>query len=118
MKKFHPSGSLTAGVILALCVSAKAQITFMKSYGGTDYDWGQSVRQTTDNGYVIVGATRSFGAGKYDVYLIRTDAYGNTLWTRTYDDTLEQGGVDVLQTGDRGFAIVANTQTLTRNNDI
>ncbi len=118
MKKLYHRGSLLAGVMLVLGVSANAQVTFMKSYGGTDYEWGQSVLQTADSGYVIVGATRSFGAGKYDVYLIRTDAFGNTLWTRTYGDTLEQGGVDVLQTGDRGFVIVANTQTLTRNNDI
>jgi len=55
-----------------------------RSYGGRDWDFGRSVQQTSDGGYIIAGYTDSFGAGSRDVYLLKTDSSGDTLWTRTY----------------------------------
>lgn len=55
-----------------------------RRYGGTEYDIGYCVHQTRDGGFVVCGATASYGAGLHDFYLIKTDAVGDTLWTRTY----------------------------------
>jgi hypothetical protein len=49
-----------------------------RTYGGIYWDHGFSVQQTSDGGYVVVGGTRSFGAGNGDVYLIKTDQDGLT----------------------------------------
>jgi hypothetical protein len=52
-----------------------------KRYGGSNDDGGYSVQQTMDGGYIIAGRTFSFGAGLFEnVYLVKTDARGETLW--------------------------------------
>jgi hypothetical protein len=73
-----------------------------KAYGGTAYDEATSVQQTDDGGFVITGATNSFGSGELDVYVIKTNAVGDTLWTRRYGDG---EGYSVQQTADGGFIV-------------
>jgi len=80
-----------------------------KTYGGSDYDGGYSVQQTTDGGFIIAGYTDSYGAGYDDVYLIRTDENGDTLWTKTYGGDYSDGGSSVQQTTDSGFIIAGYT---------
>ena len=48
-------------------------------YGGEDEDMGNCVDQTSDEGYIVVGATKSFEAIGYDIWLLKTDANGDTL---------------------------------------
>jgi len=90
-----------------------AQITFERTYGGIDIDQGSSVQQTNDNGYIIIGHTKSFGdSTSSNVYLIKTDENGDTLWTRTYGRTNDDYGQSVLQTNDSGYIILAITKKL------
>ncbi len=79
--------------------------------GGTSYDWGHSVAQTADGGFIVAGLTQSFGAGETDVYLIRTDAAGDTLWTKTYGGTAYDNGCSVAQTADGGYIVAGYTRS-------
>jgi hypothetical protein len=84
--------------IYVIKTNASGDTLWSKTYGGTENDEGNSVRQTTDGGYIVAGYTNSFGAGSYDVYVIKTNASGDTLWTRTYGGTGDDYGYSVQQT--------------------
>ena len=76
-----------------------------KTFGGNDEEDGKSVQQTSDGGYIICGKTQSFGNGDGDVYLIKTDGNGDSLWTKTFGGTPWEVGFSVIQTDDGGYVI-------------
>jgi hypothetical protein len=85
-------------------------------YGGASEDCGHSVRQTSDNGFVVAGHTNSFGAGAADVYLIKADSIGDTLWTRTYGGSDDDRGKEIRITGDGGYIVVGHTESFGAGN--
>jgi len=96
-------------VYLAKC-DATGDTVWTRSYGGADHDRGYSATRTSDGGYAITGYTYSYGAGSSDIYLVRTDSLGDTLWTRTYGNSQPDEGRAVKQTEDGGFIITGCTR--------
>ncbi|HKR03287.1 MAG TPA: T9SS type A sorting domain-containing protein, partial [Bacteroidia bacterium] len=86
-------------------VDANGNSLWTKTYGGANYDGGGSVQQTADAGFIIVGFTSNFGAGQNDVYLIKTDLNGDTLWTKTFGGTHYDNGFSIQRTSDGGYII-------------
>ncbi len=87
-----------------------------KTFGEVDSDYGYSVQQTTDEGYIITGWTESFGGGNYDVWLIKTDESGDTLWTKTFGGSSTDNGKSVQQTADEGYIITGETYSFEAGN--
>ena len=102
---------VTTAAIFLLLTAGHAQNTWIKTYGGTETDRAYDVKQTADGGYIIAGGTASFGKGITDVYLIRSDANGDTLWTRAYGGSKGESGKSVQQMADGGYIVAGSTSS-------
>ena len=113
-----PSDSWGVGPYDAYLIktNASGDTLWTRTYGGQQIDGCNSVQQTTDGGYIIAGYTNSSGAGNYDVYVIKTNATGDTVWTKTYGGTIDDGGCSVKQTTDRGYVIAGFTSSFGAGN--
>lgn len=95
--------------IYAVRTNAGGDTLWTRTFGGSDEEYAFSVASTADSGFIICGWTRSHGAGMADIYLIKTDARGDTEWTRTYGGAEDEYGHAVRQTADGGYIVAGST---------
>ncbi|MCK5561035.1 MAG: hypothetical protein KAJ51_10595, partial [Thermoplasmata archaeon] len=84
---------------------------FQKTFGGAKWDSGNQILITNDGGYIILATTSSFGAGEYDILLIKTDNSGNEEWNKTFGGSSSDIGHSIKQTSDGGYIIVGETES-------
>jgi hypothetical protein len=94
---------------LLVKVDSAGNQQWSKTYGGTGGEYGYSLVQTSDGGYVLAGITYSYGAGYTDFWLVKTDSSGNELWDKAYGGTDADHPYSVVQTSDGGYAIAGST---------
>ena len=92
------------------------ELEWSATYGGTDDDWGYDLDLLPDGGAIIVGTTKSAGAGGSDVWLLRVDDVGTLLWERTFGGTDNDQGYHVDQDYDGGFILSAETYSFGAGN--
>jgi hypothetical protein len=80
-----------------------------KFYGGQNTDVAYDISVCHDGNFIVTGYTNSFGKGGFDAYLLKINPYGDTLWTRTYGDTLDDKTFSGIETQDHGFALTGST---------
>ena len=88
-----------------------------KTHGGAGEDWPYALIETTNEEYALAGVTNSFGAGSSDFWLVKTDAFGNHLWNRTYGGTGEDYAGSLVQTSDAGYALAGGTKSFGAGSD-
>lgn len=96
---------------------ANGMIQWNGTYGGANDEEASCIIQTDDEGYAIVGSTNSFGAGDWDVWLVKTYANGTVQWKMTYGGSSPDFGECIIQTADGGYAIVAGTWSFSLGNN-
>jgi hypothetical protein len=55
-----------------------------RKYGGHRHEMGRSLAPAADGGWYLFGSTQSQGAGSFDQFLLKVDANGDSLWSRTW----------------------------------
>ncbi len=86
------------------------KVLWTRTYGGDADDHGWSVGQTAD-GLILAGFTKSFGAGGFDFYLIKTDMAGEVAWWKTYGGKGDDRCWALATTKDGGFVLAGETNS-------
>jgi hypothetical protein len=94
-----------------LKLNSTGDTLWTRTYGGADFDETYCLDKTADGGYILAGQTQSFGAGNEDIWLIKTNAAGDTLWTRTFGGANTEMAIGVQTTLDGGYEIVGFTNS-------
>lgn len=92
-------------------LNADGDTLWTRTYGGEGNDAANSIAATADNGLILCGRTESFGAGMYDIYLVKTDAQGDTIWTRTIGGEEDEVAHAVLEAQDGGYVMAGSKTT-------
>ncbi len=89
--------------------SSNGTVSWTKTLGGSGADYGHSVQQTQDGGYIVLGETTSVGAGNNDFLLVKLNSIGDVSWSKTLGGPATEIGYSVRQTQDGGFIVVGDT---------
>jgi len=104
-----------------LKLDSTGNIVWQKTYGGQGPDRGGDIKQTKDGGYVVTGTTASFGAGSYDIWVLKLNPDGNIVWDKTYGGKEEESGffrhIPIESTSDGGYIVAGSTRSFGAGDD-
>jgi PGF-CTERM protein len=86
--------------------NSKGKKQWDTTFGGDELNWGKSVQQTSDGGYIIVGGKQQSDRD-VDIWLIKTDSDGNEQWNETFGGDAVDEGFSVQQTSDGGYILMS-----------
>jgi hypothetical protein len=93
-------------------------VQWTKTIGGISQDEAYSIIQSSDGGYVVAGRTLSFGAGGWDIYVVKLDSGGNVEWTKTIGGSDDDRARSIIQSSDGGYAVAGHTWSFGAGGDM
>ena len=105
-----------AALLLTTILQAQPNAIWIRTFGGINSDYGRSIQQVFNDGYIIIGTTASFGDNN-DVWLIKIDVQGNKEWDKTFGGSNDDFGSCIKQTIDGGYIIVGWTNSFGGGNN-
>ena len=96
--------------IWVLKLDSMGNIDWQKTYGGSGFDHANSIQQTNDGEYIVIGRTSSFGNGGDDIWALKLNPAGGIEWQRTYGRSHDDSGIAAQQISDGGYIVVGKTE--------
>jgi hypothetical protein len=93
--------------VFLIKIDTSGALLFQKYFGGAGNELGEDILQTADGNYMINGVTNSSGSGLRDVYIIKVNASGTLLWSKTFGGTADDGGSSLCN-ADSGNVMLFN----------
>jgi hypothetical protein len=95
--------------IYVVKLDSSGNVEWTKTIGGGSWDEARSIIQSNDGGFVVAGWTSSFGAGSFDMYVVKLDSSGNVQWTRTIGGSSNEVANSIIQSRDGGYVVAGYT---------
>ncbi|MCX6275947.1 MAG: hypothetical protein NTV09_12150, partial [Bacteroidetes bacterium] len=111
----HTSGGPSYSDFYLIKLNYFGDTLWTRRYGGALHDIGKSVIQTSDSGYLMTGESFSFSQGDVNLYLIKTNEQGDTLWTTAYGGLDSDAGYSIVQSYDMNYLIAGFTTSSFQN---
>jgi len=86
---------------------------WFKHYGGSSSDFGYSIQQTSDGGYILAGYSGSYSNGGNDFAIYKLDSSGNKVWFKHYGGASDDSAYSIQQTSDGGYIVAGWTHSFT-----
>lgn len=102
---------------LIVKLNSAGTIVWQKTFGGSDYDYSESIQQTSDGGYIVAGATNSYNGdvtsnqGSGDWWIIKLNANGALQWQKSFGGTNFDVAHSIKQTLDGGYIVAGMTHS-------
>ncbi len=98
------------GKIFLIKTDNNGDILWTRTYGEDSMNKGYAVRQTSDGGFILTGALNQ-GLPNCDLFLLKTNNLGDTLWKKRFGGEGQDWGYSVQETSDYGFILAGQTDT-------
>tara|TARA_Y100001970_G_C14134607_1_gene803605 strand:- start:898 stop:1422 length:525 start_codon:yes stop_codon:yes gene_type:complete len=104
-------GNENSSVIL-LKTDAYGNEEWTKSFGGTNSNPGNTIRETDDGSFIMVSSKYDYGNNDYNIWLIKIDKNGLVEWEKTFGGINSDLGLSVDMAVDGGYVLTGSTRTV------
>ena len=101
--------------VYLLKIKPNGDTIWTKTYGGTLDGGANAIIQTKDGNFIVAGYTSSFGMGGEDVYLLKINSDGDTIWTKTYGGPVDDTAHTIAPTLDGNFIVAGSYGGIVRS---
>jgi len=91
---------------------------FTESYGGSHWEWGHDIKKTNDGNFIVTGFNQSNSSGLRQLWILKIDQQGDTLWTKLIRSTNGSEGYSVIQTQDNRYAVTGVASSSGTGSDV
>jgi hypothetical protein len=98
-------------------INETGDILWERTFGGSGTEFGVSVLETSDLGFITAGITTSSNGdvtsnnGEQDIWITRHNQFGELIWQKTYGGALNEVIGELIQIEDGNFAIAGSTRS-------
>lgn len=112
---FASGGGLDDYLVVKL--NGIGEMQWYVSFGGFGYDYGKSIIQTSDGGYIVAGYAMSGGIivgnhGDYDFWIVKLSNTGVVQWQRSFGGSQGDVANNIIQTNDNGYIVAGYTNSI------
>lgn len=106
-----------ASDVWVIKISPSGNLLWKKTYGGTGFDAGRSISNTSDNGFLISGSSRSMDGdlttnqGQNDVWVLKIDPNGSLLWQKSLGGSNIDFAYDAIELKDNSFIVIGESSS-------